>query len=131
MKYNNNKFKELIKTNKDYSSYLKSCIDINYTEVSATRGLSMDFILEFLPHLNLEMLVRFQKLSEEFLESNSDNLRWDLIAVHQDLNEDFIRKHQEKWKWSLISLYQELSTTFKEEFKDKLYPDLLPITISR
>ena len=131
MKFNEITFKDLVKNKKDYGSYLKSCIDINYTSVSATRGLSMDFILEFLPYLNLEMLVRFQKLSEDFLEVNSDNLRWDLVAVHQDLNEDFIRKHQDKWKWSLISLYQELSSSFKEEFKDVLYPHLLPITLSR
>jgi len=60
----------------------------------------------------------YQKLSEEFIERNSDLVVWYYISVYQKLSEEFIERNKDLVDWEYISVYQKLSEEFIERNKD-------------
>lgn len=73
----------------------------------------------------LDLAIREQVLSEDFIRRYQDKLNWRVISECQTLSEDFIREFKDKVRWDSISWRQILSEDFIKEFIDKLDPYLV------
>lgn len=68
-------------------------------------------------------VVRWQHLTQDFIENNLVNLELQMILTYQIVSEEFIRDKLEFFtieNWKAIKTYQQLSNTFKEEFSAQL-----------
>ena len=83
--------------------------------------LSENFIREFQNKVEWSMISMYQTLSEDFIREFQDKVNWEEISIHQKLSEDFIREFQDKVSWAWISTFQNLSESFIRELQDKVY----------
>lgn len=67
-----------------------------------------------------DKLVKFDVLSEAFMEEHADELDWEGISEWQKLSEDFIERYADQVDWDWISSCQELSEWFIERHADRL-----------
>ena len=92
------------------------CIDIqsniNLNIICKYQVLSEDFIQKYENLLNWNLISKHQVLSEDFIQRNENLLNWDLISEHQVLSEDFIQRNENLINWDLISKFQVLSDEF-------------------
>ncbi len=93
---------------------------IDWLEISATKGLSEEFIREFQDEVDWSYISLYQVLGEDFIRELSNKVDWYCIGRHQVLREDFIREFQDKVDWEDISIKQALSEDFIREFKDEV-----------
>ena len=82
--------------------------------------LSEAFMEEYADKLDWKMISKYQKLSEKFIERHADKVNWYEISIHQELSEAFIEKYADKVHWRLISIRQQLSDEFKQRHANRL-----------
>jgi hypothetical protein len=68
--------------------------------------------------------VKYQKLSEEFIEKFEDKVDWYWISFSQKLSEQFIEKYKDKVNWRLVNKYQELYPEFVAKHIDKITEEI-------
>lgn len=54
-----------------------------------------------------ELVVKYQKLTETFMDTYGDRMGWGEISRYQKLTKEFIIKHKDKVDWWNILIYQE------------------------
>ena len=82
--------------------------------------LSEEFIIRHKDIISWRAVSCCQMLSEKFIEEFSDKLDWNNISENQVLSEEFIEKHLHRVNWTLISRDQKLSEEFIEKFKNRV-----------
>lgn len=92
--------------------------NINWHDVSRSKGLSLNFIRKYQNKLNWTYISRYQLLPEDFIEEFQDKVNWNCISTHQKLSEGFIEWYYDDINWHYISQYQCLSIEFIIKFKD-------------
>ena len=92
----------------------------DWVEISSSKNLSDDFIMEFQDQLQWFVVSQNQNLSEEFIRKYKDKVAWDYISYHQKLSENFIREFQDRVEWYSITKVQHLSDNFIIEFREKI-----------
>ncbi len=70
--------------------------------------------------MSRDYISRYQKLSEDFIERNSDRLYWGWVSTSQKLSEEFIQRNSDKVSWQNISSCQKLSEEFIQRNSDKV-----------
>ena len=105
---------------------------IDWFEVSYSQKLSEDFIFNNLNKLEIRGILRYQHLSETALQKIVDgNLLkiyssdMQLLCKYNQLSEDFINRNRKKVVWFTISDYQKLSDNFIKNHKDVLWEDFI------
>lgn len=103
---------------------------VRWTRLTRKYTLSEAFILEFRNYLDLNEILQYQTLSEDFIGTLQTlfhfiNRSWNEISMRQKLSSNFIRAFQEKLDWALLSMHQALSEEFIIEFKDKVRWDYI------
>ena len=88
----------------------------NWSNVLRYAKLSEDFIKEFADKVNWFCVSRYQHLSESFIREFTDRVDWDYISEYQRLSEDFIREYANWVNWNCISTYQHLGESFIREY---------------
>jgi len=88
----------------------------NWSNISAYRELSENFIRGYKDRVDWKYISGRQNLSESFIREFKDRVHWHYISSGQKLSEDFIREFQNKVDWSNIFEYQNLSNAFRKEF---------------
>ena len=79
-------------------------------------------------YVEWDVITRYQKLSEHFIEKYKDEFDWDLICTFQKpMSEEFIMKHSDLVNWDIIYREQILS----DEFILDLYTQLDSTKISK
>lgn len=83
-----------------------------YTKVN-TDSLPETFLRQFVNYINWLHAYKYQKIPEDLLESTGYELiKWDIIVKFQSLTEEFMEKHIKKLKFELILRYQKYSENF-------------------
>lgn len=118
---------------------------LDWEEISKSEVLAEDFIQEHIQKLKLTNVLKYQVLSdnfieiyknhpqfswydlsenvystEEFLERYIDVLRWFYVTRSVPLREAFIKKHVKKIGWDNISMHQKLSLSFIRKNENKI-----------
>lgn len=89
--------------------------------------VSEEFIEKYLHFIDIEELVKHQKLSETFLNEIWDKIVEkecvDDVLEYQKLSERFIMIHRShfNWHWNLVLEYQEVSEAFIEKLLEMNY----------
>jgi hypothetical protein len=136
--------------NIDYEYVYLNRWRVNWEIFSSYSGLSEEMIEEFKYYVKWHCILKYQKLSNSFIEKmvnnfvnraiykpkmdmlweclsvyqnaqHENNLNWILLSENQNLSENFIEKYKDKIDWNCISRCQKLSTKFIEKYKDKVY----------
>jgi hypothetical protein len=88
--------------------------------ISANQNLSESFIKKYLyKKLSLETVIRFQTLSEDFIEQHCVR-DWRSVCKNQKISCNFIERHISKIDFKTISRYQKLNDDFISKHKTKL-----------
>ena len=66
-------------------------------------------------------ILKYQKLSEDFLENHDIWILWSTLWKYQRVSEQFIEKHADNVIWKRIAKYQKLSGAFLEMYGDHLW----------
>lgn len=89
------------------------------------RLYSFDFIMRYKNNWNWEFTWRFQRFTEDEIESLMEIANWDIISEKQKLSIPFILKHRDKVNWLQIYLNQELTEEFIINMGHKTYWDAI------
>lgn len=66
------------------------------------KSISVEFVREFSPYINLFGMTYRHALTEELIEEFPNIVDWYLISLEYPLTEDFIKKHAEKIHYHAI-----------------------------
>lgn len=107
-----------IKTD-DYSNLIEN---INWNELSKHHYLSEDFMFRYQIYLSWPEILRYQKLSHEFLRNQLGKvyLHKELVSRYQLLSEAAMDEFAELLDWNLISYFQIMSEDFMEKHAHRL-----------
>lgn len=106
-------------------------VDRHYNEsyiipLISHQSLSVEFLDKywnvFKPFANL--ISKWQKLTEEFIERHKDELDWDHISSYQDLSEQFMREHESYINWNIIHQTRSLSRAFVMEIYNEFFNNI-------
>ncbi|ALN97802.1 tryptophan repeat gene family protein [Bacillus phage vB_BpuM-BpSp] len=77
--------------------------------------LSEEFIEKYADNFNWSMILKYQRVSEEFVDRNKDRIKrtgWRYFSMKEFLTEDFIRRNFSNLDKHAISICQKLSEKF-------------------
>ena len=92
-----------------------------WNEILIKEPLKMKQIDMIINWVDMKVLCREQKLTENFIRKHADKIQWHLIPIYQTLSLDFIREFADKMNWLAVSVNQHLNERFIEEFKGRIY----------
>ena len=99
--------------------------EIDWEIISRYEKLFEKFIEKYFHKLDLDYICRNQNLSEYFIEKHIKKLNLHYVSYRQKLSEEFIKKHFDKLNLKNICKFQKLSEKFIEIHFDKLNLDCI------
>lgn len=69
-------------------------------------------LIERLSPLNWKLVLKFQKLSDEYLEKNLYRLDFKMLSYNRYTSENFIEKYKDKFFWKILCANRKLSERF-------------------
>lgn len=94
---------------------------VNWEHVSMYKDLPIDFLQEFKSNIVWLYAYKYQKIPHYLLETTGyEIIKWDVILKYQNLSEDFIEKHIDKLDMVLILRYQQYSENFLLKYFHKI-----------
>lgn len=106
------------------------CRRVKWDKLAMNYKLSDEFIAEFTCELEMGSLIKYQKLSVEFLRKNWHSFSREgksKISQYQNLSEDFMREFFDELDMEKISQYQNLSEGFLWEFSYRKNRNVLDV----
>ena len=86
---------------------------VSWKKISMLQNLPNDFLREFINKIDWLYAYKYQQLPDDLLESTGYELtKWNIIVKFQKLSEEFIEKHAKKLNWNLVWRYQKYSEKF-------------------
>lgn len=92
---------------------------MDWTLIAKTEVLTEDFIETFEDKLCWSS-IKYQRLSEPFIEKHLSHLYWVEICSYQTLSESFMEKYINGIYWAIISQFQWFSYEFTLRHIDKI-----------
>lgn len=113
------------------SDSIKAMIsNVDWIKMSMYYELPENFLLEFSEYIHWIYAYKYQNLSMRLLETTGEDItKWDIIVKFQDLTEDFMNKFQNKLKFNLVWLHQKYSEEFIKKHIDKVDWDIVSYRI--
>lgn len=100
--------------------YGDSLTQNEWKAISKYPKLTKGLIEKYKDKLDLNIILMYHNMPENWLIKNIDRLNWTMISRWQNLSEKFIEKYQDKVDWVEIFQCQELSKEFCKKFKYKI-----------
>lgn len=98
---------------------------LSWLDIMKFQRLSLDFIRNNLSKVYRykDIVSKYQILTEETMDEFANLLNWYLLSKYQTMSEEFIEKHAHKVDWNAIFKYKSLTKMFKEKHKHKITDD--------
>lgn len=67
-------------------------------------------------YIDWDILLKYHKYDEQFLEKYIDYINWDIVSEYQDLSNTFIRNHANDVNWGILLINEKISDILLYEY---------------